>query len=226
MITEADNRNLKPEIRDKLRFFMSRNVKRGKSRSETGREAFTLIEIMVVLVIITILVTLLYTVIARSRPKVNVSEARAQVKALEMALRNYKSVYGEWPACVYDGWSEGDGIFTFDNMNIVSNLVGYNPRKIAFFQTDESDLTQTNAMGVSEWLRFFSDPWGNAYVICVDSDNDNKVTIGTSKPMVEFSGYNFQFSFTHPAPVVVFSFSGTPKDVNSLSMDGLIGSWE
>ncbi|MCS7238905.1 MAG: prepilin-type N-terminal cleavage/methylation domain-containing protein [Thermoguttaceae bacterium] len=66
-------------------------------REKKGRQAFTLVEMLVVIVIIGILAGLLTGAVIMARTSARISMVRNEIAQLELALQMYKNQYGEYP---------------------------------------------------------------------------------------------------------------------------------
>jgi len=75
-----------------------------KSNSR-GREAFTLVEILVVLLIIAMLMALLTPTVIRALTKSRNAAIKAEIDMLHMAIMNYKNEYGSFPPAVSDDFT-------------------------------------------------------------------------------------------------------------------------
>lgn len=124
---------------------------RRKAKTRGARTAFTLIELLVVIAIIGILAGLLLPAMHSAQVKAKIAKAQGDITALETAIIQFQQTYGELPSVT--GASLGP-------------LTGTNPRSMIFLQL-HSDGN-------------FEDPWGNDYVITLDTDYDGQITVGSS----------------------------------------------
>ncbi len=147
-----------------------------------GKRTFTLIELLVVIGVIAILMAMLLPAIGKVRVQAKKAKARAQIKAIEIAVKSYETTYGLLPASTSDvsettstndnygklktgaGESAYAGLFanlTCETHPAISGVTGSssatNTRRIRFLDTPE----KYSADG-------FVDPWGKPFVIFLD----------------------------------------------------------
>jgi type II secretory pathway pseudopilin PulG len=120
-----------------------------------NRNAFTLIELLIVIVVIMVLVGILMPTLYGTKTNAKDRQALAEMKALETAIINYKFANREWP---YIGAHNQDVLCSNSNHEVVSKLLDEEPPLI-----DESDFRMDKNKNVL-------DPWGNVYVIKLDTD--------------------------------------------------------
>ena len=165
--------------------------------SSAGKDAFTLIELMVVVGIIALLAALVLPVLNVMSKKGMVQEASANVRGIVMAWKSYKNEYGNWPVTsagrLFGNLSgsqiaqeaSSDGLL----MNAVvmnhimypnsseyglgsgadnnSVCLTYNPKRITFMAYNQGYL---NTAGD------FVDPWDRPYRFLFDLDDNGRVT--------------------------------------------------
>lgn len=137
------------------------------------RRAFTLIELLVVISIIAILASLAFPAVNGALDSARKARAKNDVTQIATAVVAYETEYGKLP-------TNSSGTIPVDN-NFLKILTGAdsnsNPRKIVFLEVSEWRKGQggTNGSG-------FCDPWSSSsvYQIALDTDYDNKVTVGTN----------------------------------------------
>lgn len=126
------------------------------------REAFTLVELLVVIGIIALLVGLIFPAVQKGRKATDVHRAEVEVHALAVALKAYYAEYNRWPV----GNSEEGAI----PKKMVRALTGEhdpsngvtNWRKRVFMEVSGLTVASTNLT--------FNDPWGTPYRCALDSD--------------------------------------------------------
>jgi len=135
---------------------------------------FSLVEMLVVIGIIAILAGLAFPVIGSVQTRAKEAQAGADCKAIAVAVSKALTTYGKAWGSSFSPFS--GGILNGDKsenaydayLNELSRpgdvTVTFNTRKIAFLDPKPNG---------GEW----KDPWGNRYIICVDTDYDNKVTV-------------------------------------------------
>jgi len=143
--------------------------------------AFTLIELLIVIVIIAILASVAFPVTALVMEQARKAEAKNEVTNLVNAIKMYELEYGKLPFQAGEGGESDLEMFT-DQDNIISVLSGYNvdglnPRRKPFYEgktakNPDSPEPKGGLHGTDEQLQL-SDPWGNPYVIWIDSNYDN-----------------------------------------------------
>ena len=126
---------------------------RGSTLSK--RSAFTLIELLVVIAIIAILAGLGFSGIQGAMQSSEKAQARNDVNQVASAVKAYLLEYGKLP----------------DKESIITTLTGENPKNIVFFEPKNAVKGRGGIEGTE--LR---DPWGEAYVITLDDDYDNRTT--------------------------------------------------
>ena len=159
--------------------------------------AFTLVELLVVISIIVILAGLLFPAMSGVRDRANKLQASNDEQAIVGAVKAYFTEYGVYPSPT--GIPAGsDGIFgssagdltndrlfdvlrglptTADGQNTGSAYL-LNARQIVFIEAKQAKDTVSPKNGISantatkgQWM----DPWGQPYVIFVDTDYNNHI---------------------------------------------------
>lgn len=131
---------------------------------------FTLIEVMVVVGIIAILAALMFQVIIGARKKALERQALAESKLIFTAINAYRQEYGKWPA----QWqTANDTTYIKSNKCVIlpligSNWSGFNPKNKMFLPLQTNSLDSDGN---------YLDPWGSPYVICMDENGDNQLSI-------------------------------------------------
>ncbi|MDI6773801.1 MAG: prepilin-type N-terminal cleavage/methylation domain-containing protein [Verrucomicrobiota bacterium] len=140
-------------------------------------EAFTLIEMLVVIAIIGVLLGLMLPVVMHSRKKARVARAKREVKELDEAWKAYLLSYKTFPPMPIammdsNALSILRGV-TADSTNAHPN----NPWNIPFLDV------RTNTI-------YYCDPWGvpnttkGVYKVALDTDMDNRVQLNGGGPWI------------------------------------------
>jgi len=158
------------------------------------KKRFTLIELLVVIGVIAILMAMLLPAVSKVRVQAKKAKARAQMKALEIAIKSYETTYGLLP------WGGGADVVWDDNEN--SNPATYDDGPA--YDTLMELLTCANGPAAAiasppnpytyhtntRQIRFldapdkfaadgFIDPWGNRFGIALDLDYNSQITVGS-----------------------------------------------
>ena len=130
------------------------------------RGGFTLIELLVVMAILVVLITLGSKGIRSARINAKKAQARVEMASIETAVKSYINKYGKMPV---EDSLQGESDFSFAP-EIITVLTGedagLNPAGTVFLEPQS---------GVGGGI--FLDPWGEPYLIVVDSDYDGQVEI-------------------------------------------------
>ena len=152
---------------------------------------FTLIELLIVIAIIAILIALLMPVIGKLSKRAKETKAKAEMQSIITAVISYESTYGLLP--VPDSWANEDtGVPYSDLMTILTNVAAPsatetgNAREIRFLDVP-NDYTTNN----------YVDPWGNKYVIYLDTDYDGEISnVGPAGANREATAYGTVFIYS------------------------------
>lgn len=136
-------------------------------------EAFTLIELLIVVAIIGILASLAFPAVNGALQSSKKAQARNDVHQLAAAVKNYQAEYGRLPSTQAGSDSSVDNKTLIDALTTTNTL---NPRGIVFF---EPKATKSKKGGLDSDGKYY-DPWGKEYNIQLDTSYDNKITDGSA----------------------------------------------
>jgi prepilin-type N-terminal cleavage/methylation domain-containing protein len=140
-------------------------------RAAMGRAAaFTLIELLVVISIIAILAALAFPAVNGAIGSARKAQARNDVQQIALAIKSFASEYGHLPSSVTDSEE-----WISDNGNLMKILTGelgqaLNPKNIKFF---DPKLANKAKGGLYDGKYY--DPWGELYLIKLNTDYTNKI---------------------------------------------------
>jgi prepilin-type N-terminal cleavage/methylation domain-containing protein len=187
--------------------------------------AFTLIELLVVIGIIAILAAILLPAMSAAFRKADQGRAQHEIASLVAAIKSYHSEYGKWP-CPNNGVADqtfhaaGAAVDAIDSQALVIRILRgidttNNPSKIVFLDVpdDSSKGIDKDNYEYTKEMGFYLDPWGNPYVISMDTDFDNNCNVSSIGPGSP-SGVMTSKS------VCVWSWGFRPGDTNAV-----ISSW-
>ncbi|MFH0922298.1 MAG: type II secretion system protein [Fibrobacterota bacterium] len=173
--------------------------------------AFTLLEVMLVVGIIAILALLLFPVVIRAGAKAKEKQAMAETRAILMAIKAYRQEYGKWPAQFQ---AAGDTTYIISNYCVIqpllgSNWNGFNPKNKIFLNL------QVNMNNNPDYAGNYLDPWGIPYVICMDENGDNQLSISNNVIYLAsnqvFGATNINLTANCLVDVGVASLGSTPS---------------
>ena len=141
------------------------------------KNKFTLVELLVVIAIIAILAGILLPVLGKVRANARVSSARADVLALTTTLKQVESTYSSLRGLRDSGYFDVNGKVSSYN-TLLQELIDpksvaapkFNTRKIKMLDSRKHPQETASNYG---WL----DPWGEEYIVYIDHDGDEKVTV-------------------------------------------------
>jgi prepilin-type N-terminal cleavage/methylation domain-containing protein len=143
--------------------------------------AFTLIELLVVIMIVAVLMGLAFPVFQGVQNQAKKTQARNDLIQIVTAVNAYYTEYGTYPLTpptpadtTYGATTTNEQLFN----ELRSVTARQNPREIVFLSPpDVKDVNNPRA-GISSApapAGQYFDPWGNPYMIRVDTDYDNQV---------------------------------------------------
>lgn len=161
-----------------------------------NKNAFTLIELMVVIAIVAILAAIMASAVVGAMARADKTTAQNMVYSIQSAVENYKTEYGDWPreAAVMRGQSMGGGdvILVADTeLKALFAILGSydvekgesieglgdravktlldlrNGRRVNFITLDGDDYSTALPL----------DPWGNKYYVALDTDYDGLIEV-------------------------------------------------
>jgi type II secretory pathway pseudopilin PulG len=157
-------------------------------------EAFTLIELTVVILIIATLAAILMTGVSSAFERAKRTQAKNDVIQIVTAVNAFYTEYGKYPvpaATTTDAFfgtgTAPVGCTTVGSNDLLFNALRgldatINPRAIVFIAPKVSPNSRG---GIAADNRYY-DPWGGQYAIAIDSDYNNQ--IGTANPYSDSDG--------------------------------------
>ena len=154
------------------------NVERSTSNFQSD-EAFTLLELMVVIAIVVVLAGLLFPAVQSVLERAKKVQAKNDLTQIVTAVNAYYTEYGKYPIATddnpLDSTKTADLFYTLRAIPSGANSGNAaNARQIVFISPAE-DTTQTSPKGKIGSDGQFHDPWGTAYGISIDADYDSQV---------------------------------------------------
>jgi type II secretory pathway pseudopilin PulG len=134
---------------------------------------------MLVIGIIAILAGLLYPVILGAVAKAKQKQAMAETRTMLMAIKAYRQEYGKWPAQIQ---ATQDTTYVINNWLVIQPLFGSN---VTHPLDSSRQLNPKNKIFLSlqvssnnpDYAGNYLDPWGIPYLICMDENEDNQLSI-------------------------------------------------
>jgi prepilin-type N-terminal cleavage/methylation domain-containing protein len=157
------------------------------------KDAFTLIEMIVVILIIATLTALFVGAASSTFDRARRALAKNDVTQIVTAVNAFYTEYGRYPVTVTDPTKDAffgagatpAGSISYSNNNVLFNVlrnittdpnaVALNPRQIVFLSPGGAKNTVPPRGGIATDNRFY-DPWGSQYAILIDTNYDNTVT--------------------------------------------------
>ena len=164
----------------------SASTNRHESLSSEARpwnEAFTLLELMVVIAIIVVLAGLLFPAVQSVLERAKKVQAKNDLIQIVTAVNAFYVEYGRYPlpagvttdmAATY-----GPAGSTAENGDLMKELEAVssalNTRKIVFISLPSAKDQTNPRSGINTTTSGYYDPWGSEYAIALDADYDNQV---------------------------------------------------
>lgn len=195
----------------------------------SGRSAFTLVELLVVMSIIAALAGLLFPVAGGVQRQVRKVRTNTLFASLKMGVDMFYSEYQRLPQ-LSGAASGGDISFRSDEpmgRELVSALTGdvdddvakrLNPKTLAFCEFNEKQMKENDSRGFGGFL---VDGFGNPFYMIIDYDYDGKIDRNAIGDLPS----RFQ-----PQGDVKSNFAawsrGPAKDVGRMNSSDLVASWK
>lgn len=199
------------------------------------RSGFTLTELLMVMMVMTILYCIALSAIRAVDRTARKTAARAELKSIETALKQYYAHYQTWPGSLGDNATADSGDTTIDatlagilngsNVGGRGRNDGGNPDKMIFIEfsltnKDDEPLNPWGASGRYEKAKC-------RYHVAVDADGDNSVLFAPNQ--TDFN--NFEANAVRLLPgdrkyrgsVIVWTYN---PELSRDNDDYLIGSWQ
>ncbi|MCX6991797.1 MAG: prepilin-type N-terminal cleavage/methylation domain-containing protein [Kiritimatiellaeota bacterium] len=169
-------------------------TKNAELRTVSGLPAaFTLLEVMLVIGIVAILASLLYPVIIGARARAKEKQAAAETRTILMAIKAYHQEYGKWPAQIQ---ATQDVTYVTNNWIVIQPLLGSN---VTHPEDPSRHLNPKNKIflnmqvntNIIDYAGNYLDPWGIPYVICMDQNGDNSISlVWSNTPPMSYAANN------------------------------------
>lgn len=156
---------------------------------------FTLIELLVVIAIIAVIAALLLPAISSSITKAEKARAQTEMSQLVASIKAYYGDYGKMPVAPGDNGA-GDKTYGAKGKSATQNIVmdilrgkdsTGNPKGTVFLDVPKDSMEGTDKDGNSyvEADGYYLDPWGNPYVISMDTDFNGGTTVGGAPNLLD-----------------------------------------
>ena len=147
-------------------------------------DAFTLIELLIVITIIAVLLGLLFPVFQGVQDRARKVQAKNDLAQIVTAVNAFYTDFGTYPSLfspemTFDGKNGNDNDKLFNELR-GNQFATLNTRQISFISLPAVKDTNAPKGGFNTNGRLY-DPWGIQYVVRLDTDYDNKVTNPYSK---------------------------------------------
>lgn len=225
-----------------------RNLAHRRMLADGHKCGFTLVELLVVIAIIIGVMGILTPVILRALERADIARAQAEMANIAAAIMAYYREYGIMPTPDTNGFPDHTFMgkrpsgtdplagnpraqkLIMDILRAVN--VSSNPRRIVFLEIPERSMTGKDMYGNSYTPAdgYYLDPWGNPYIIVMDTDFDDIIG-GFTDVIASYSGLSAIRDYINQmSPLGNGSFPGTKVGVMSLgsrpgSTNTFLKSW-
>ena len=157
------------------KMFLSLRTGLSGSRSASLRDAFTLVEMLVVIAMLGLLMGSAATGISQAKRQAKVTRAHAEMRELVNAWLAYEQAYDDWPV---PGSADGEEGIPATEANL-KELIG---------QGGDGMVYLNAPMTAGAGGRAFRDPWGTPYRFRIvelptsDSQDENKFEVSIAFP--------------------------------------------
>jgi prepilin-type N-terminal cleavage/methylation domain-containing protein len=159
-------------------------------RSLKSENAFTLIELVVVISVIAILMALLFPAFRGVQDQAKTTQAKNDLTQIVTAVNAYYTEYGKYPMTFDTADITLDGLNNNTNDKLFNGLRGQdstvNPKNVVFIAPPAVKDDNNPRSGISGLNGQYFDPWGKPYIIRMDTTYDNLVT---PNPYLSHAGF-------------------------------------
>ncbi len=161
----------------------TRNPQRSMFNAQTT-EAFTLLELMIVIAIIVVLAGLLFPAAQSVLDRAKKVQAKNDLTQILTAVNAFYTEYGRYPlpagVAADSSATYGPGGSVPENGDLMKELRGMsnvlNTRQIVFINPPDARDQTNPRSGTKTTTSGYYDPWGTEYAIAMDADYDNQIT--------------------------------------------------
>ncbi len=126
--------------------------------------------------IIAILAGLLFPVVIGASKRAREKQAAAETRTIFMAIKAYRQEYGKWPAQIQ---ATQDTTYVTNNYLVIQPLLGSNVNMNGRQLNPKNKIFLNMQVNTNnpDYAGNYLDPWGIPYVICMDEDGNNGLSI-------------------------------------------------